>query len=93
MLLRLTRCPPDWLVAVKLPNAHLVVVESEKIASYLLNPGHRFGASKARFFVRFGFRIDKWQVLAEALQEHGAAMNSAISSRPVLERAMRLMAL
>jgi hypothetical protein len=34
---------------MKLPNAHLAVVEEAKIRSCLLNPAHRYGASKARF--------------------------------------------
>ena len=33
---------------MKLPNASKAVVEREKVADYLLNPAHRFGASKAR---------------------------------------------
>ena len=56
---------------MKLPNAHLAIVEREKVADYLLNPGHRFGASKARFFAAFGFRLDDWETLVRALLEHG----------------------
>jgi hypothetical protein len=56
---------------MKLPDADKVVVQREKIADYLLNPAHRFGASKARFFTEFGFRIEAWEVLAAALREHG----------------------
>jgi uncharacterized protein DUF6883 len=56
---------------MKLPNAHLAVVEREKIIEYLLNPGHRYGASKARFFAQFGFRFESWTILAAALREHG----------------------
>ncbi len=55
---------------MKLPNAHLATVEKEKITGYLLNGGHRFGGSKARFFNRFGFRMDDWETLARALYEH-----------------------
>ncbi len=29
------------------------------------------GASKERFFVTFGFRIEEWERLADALREHG----------------------
>ncbi|HXG09345.1 MAG TPA: hypothetical protein VNK04_06105 [Gemmataceae bacterium] len=57
---------------MKLPNAHLAVVEQAKICEYLLNPAHRFGASKARFFAAFGFTLDAWEVLAAALKEHSA---------------------
>lgn len=56
---------------MRLPNAHLAVVERAKVAEYLLNPRHRCGASKARFFLEFGFQIDDWEVFAEALREHG----------------------
>jgi hypothetical protein len=56
---------------MKLPNAHLARVEREKITEYLFNPGHRYGASKARFFAEFGFREAAWEVLAAALREHG----------------------
>ena len=56
---------------MKLPNADKLVVEREKVADYLLNPAHRFGASKARFFTHFGFRLAAWEQLAQALREHG----------------------
>jgi hypothetical protein len=56
---------------VKLPNAHLAVVEERKVSEYLLNESHRFGASKARFFAAFGFSVASWRVLADALREHG----------------------
>jgi hypothetical protein len=56
---------------MKLPNADKLIIEHEKIADYLLNPTHRFGASKARFFHQFGFEPEHWQRLAEALRIHG----------------------
>lgn len=56
---------------MKLPNAHLALVEETKTCDYLLNRAHRFGASKARFFAVFGFTLDNWEVLALALKEHG----------------------
>ncbi len=56
---------------MRLPNAELAVVEREKVVEYLLNARHRYGASKARFFLAFGFEIDDWLVFAEALREHG----------------------
>ena len=56
---------------MKLPNAPLAVVEREKVTGYLLNPGHRYGVSKARFFTGFGFRVEDWEALARALLEHG----------------------
>src|SRR2546425_12910715 len=54
-----------------LPKAHLALVEREKIVEYLLNPEHRYGASKAGFFAEFGFEIQRWETLGEALREHG----------------------
>jgi hypothetical protein len=56
---------------MKLPNAELAVVEQEKICGYLLNARHRYGASKAKYFGEFGFTLDSWEVLADALREHG----------------------
>lgn len=56
---------------MKLPNAHLAVVEREKITEYLLNPSHRYGSSKARFFAQFGFGLESWEMLASALRQHG----------------------
>jgi hypothetical protein len=55
---------------MRLPNAHLALVEQEKIIDYLLHPTHRYGASKARFFAQFGFRLEAWEALAVALWEH-----------------------
>lgn len=56
---------------MKLPNPDKLIVQRDKIADYLLNPAHRYGASKARFFAEFGFRIENWEQLADALREHG----------------------
>src|SRR5439155_19354775 len=56
---------------MKLPNPEKAIVERQKITDYLLNPAHRFGASKARFFAAFGFRLTEWETLAAAFKEHG----------------------
>ena len=56
---------------VKLPNAHLAVVEREKVLNYLLNSRHHYGASKAHFFAQFGFLPEKEEFLIQTLQEHG----------------------
>jgi len=56
---------------MKLPNAERALVEREKIIGYLLNPTHRYGASKARFFGAFGFRAEHWEIFAQALRQHG----------------------
>jgi hypothetical protein len=57
---------------VNLPNGANLVVEREKITEYLLNPSHIRGGAKARFFVEFGFERERWEILAAALQKHGA---------------------
>lgn len=62
---------------MRLPNAHLAIVEREKIAGYLLNPAHPYGTSKARFFVAFGFAPGEWEALASALRTHGQAYEVA----------------
>jgi len=56
---------------MKLPNADKLVIERDKIADYLLSSTHRYGSSKARFFAGFGFRVEEWEKLAEALRDHG----------------------
>ena len=55
----------------KLPNAENAIVEQEKILDYLLNPNHPIGATKAKFFAKLGFAVEKWDVLANALLVHG----------------------
>ena len=54
---------------MKLPNVEAAVVEEQKIVAYLLNPNHPDGASKARFFSDFGFHIDQWQEMSDALRQ------------------------
>ena len=55
---------------MKLPDVEQALVERKKITEYLLNPGHRYGASKAQFFGAFGFRAEQWETLSQALREH-----------------------
>ena len=55
---------------MKLPNAEMAVVDREKVTDYLLNPAHRYGSSKARFFADFGFTASKWELFADALSYH-----------------------
>lgn len=56
---------------MKLPAAEHALIEREKIVAYLLNTNHRYGISKARFFLSFGFRVEAWEFFAAALREHG----------------------
>ena len=58
---------------MRLPNADRAKVDRGKITEYLLSTDHPDGRSKARFFAGFGFRIENWEVLAEALRKHGAS--------------------
>jgi hypothetical protein len=55
---------------MRLPNANSAKVAEAKAAGYLLNPMHSVGASKAAFFIRFGFAADEWRDLAKALIQH-----------------------
>ena len=57
---------------MKIPNPNEAYVAREKITRYLLNHNHPEGESKADFFSRFGFRVENWSSLAEALRIHGA---------------------
>jgi hypothetical protein len=54
---------------MKLPNAHLAVVDQEKIVAYLLNPAHPDNGGKAGFFQMLGFKLDEWSELAKALRK------------------------
>lgn len=55
---------------MKLPHLQLAQVHKEKIVDYLLSPIHRDGRHKHNFFVRFGFRPEEWEQLADALIQH-----------------------
>ena len=55
---------------MKLPNADQAIVPERKVTLYLLNPAHPVGGSKAAFFLRFGFTVVAWRVLAGALLRH-----------------------
>jgi len=79
---------------MKLPNASELIVEREKILNYLLNPMHRYGAAKTRFFTLFGFRAEAWEILADALRERGRVdeivviRETGVGSRYVVEGAL-----
>jgi hypothetical protein len=64
---------------MKLPNAHLAIVDREKIVDYLLNPAHPDNGGKAKFFLGHGFTAEQWQDFAEALRR-------LAGSFPVIER-------
>jgi hypothetical protein len=55
---------------MELPNRHLAVVPREKITDYLLSTTHRDGRHKAAFFITFGYTVERWEDLADALMRH-----------------------
>ena len=65
---------------MKLPHLNELIVEREKITGYLLNLDHRYGATKAKFFIALGFTFEAWRFLADALREHGRA-HDVVASR------------
>lgn len=58
---------------MRLPSVEKAAVPKEKITEYLLSREHWAGRSKARFFLRLGFRPRAWRKLADTLLEHAAA--------------------
>ena len=56
---------------MRLPDAEGCEVTRGKVLDYLLNPDHRYGVYKARFFAEMGFSREEWQILAAALHAHG----------------------
>jgi hypothetical protein len=49
-----------------------VLIEETKILGYLLAEDHPDGKSKAAFFLSFGFTIQNWTMLVDALRHHAA---------------------
>ena len=68
---------------MKLPHAAKARVERKKIIEYLLSSSHPDGSAKARFFIRFGFSSERWEIFADALRQHGKAhdVSASIGSR------------
>lgn len=63
-----------------LPGASGAVVEQRKILEYLLNLEHKDGRGKARFLMSFGFTVEQWEVLRDALLRHGGQHAVSTSS-------------
>jgi len=57
---------------MKLPQVEQAIIPQRKLTEYLLSPTHRSGRSKAVFFVGFGFAVEAWETLADALRRHAA---------------------
>lgn len=53
---------------MKLPNAHLAIVDEKKVVEYLLNPMHADNGGKASFFQTLGFDRDNWRAFVTALR-------------------------
>jgi hypothetical protein len=64
---------------MSLPNFEHAIVAYEKIAGYLLNPERPEGGDKCAFFIRFGFSVAQWEVLASALIDH-ATRNEVVKT-------------
>jgi len=54
---------------VILPGGERAFADPRKVRDYLLNPAHRVGHSKARFFGALGFTRARWPALYEVLLE------------------------
>ena len=69
---------------MKLPHLENAYVPEAKIVKYLLNIEHKQGGKdKAVFFIRFGFTIEAWEILAQALLAHAIAHKvTGISEKP-----------
>ncbi|MBI5214438.1 MAG: hypothetical protein HY960_01655 [Ignavibacteriae bacterium] len=52
-----------------LPNAENVVIAKKKITEYLLSDVHPIGRTKANYLKRFGFELQRWEILREALRK------------------------
>jgi len=55
---------------MELPNRSQAVVPREKVVDYLLSTTHPTGRHKAAFFGRFGFGVENWELLVDALLRH-----------------------
>lgn len=58
---------------MKLPNYEAAVVAEAKLIKYIFDLSHPTGKYKAAFFLSFGFSIDNWQGMAQALLLHAAS--------------------
>lgn len=68
---------------MKPPNHKNAIVSPPKIVDYLLNLSSENGKTKAHFFMAFGFTIEEWEQLAEALIRHASTHEVAkVELRP-----------
>jgi hypothetical protein len=62
---------------LKLPYAENAFIPDAKVTNYLLNTNHPRGKDKAAFFIRYGFSASEWNVLRDALLNHGSVHDVA----------------
>jgi hypothetical protein len=80
---------------MRLLNGARAVVPKSKITEYLLSRSHPDGRSKAEYLARFGFRLESWTILQEALLQHADSSEvvqeagSEYGTRYVLEGPLR----
>lgn len=60
----------------KLPFLDRLCVDQSKITDYLLSVSNSRG--KAAFFLRFGFQMEEWEILAEALKQQARSYPVAL---------------
>ena len=51
-------------------ESYVWFIDESKITNYLLGSSHPAGRTKAAFFQRFGFDLDAWETLRQALYDH-----------------------
>lgn len=57
---------------MQVPNFHKAEIPTKKVTDYLLSSTHPDGKYKAKFFEAFGFSLDHWERLENAIREHGS---------------------
>jgi hypothetical protein len=79
---------------MRLPNAHLAIIEREKITEYLLNDAHPENGGKALFFAGLDFSRTGWLLLANAFlrlareSEVGISMESSHGIKYIVDGAL-----
>jgi hypothetical protein len=58
---------------LKLPNVGKAEVSKSKVVNYLIDLTSENGKTKARFFLAFGFTIDAWEAMAQAIKHHASS--------------------
>lgn len=64
---------------MKLPNLENARVEQVKITDYLLSD--EISGGKSAFFLAFGFTVEAWQIMKDALLQHAISNDVARSSQ------------